>query len=82
MYFRFPTLQRDNPEEIFPKFLNFFLIGLQICNFSFSLIKLLAFSEVEKQLHFIGVWLSIIWNILSFICVHALYEFCLFRKLW
>ncbi|KAL7076188.1 hypothetical protein ACQ4LE_004309, partial [Meloidogyne hapla] len=79
LYFRSP-LQRDNPEKIFPKFLNFFLIGLQICNFSFSLVKLLAFSELDKQLHFLGVWLNIIWNIFAFICVHALYEFCLFRK--
>ncbi|KAF7632331.1 hypothetical protein Mgra_00008256 [Meloidogyne graminicola] len=77
-----PFLQRINySERIFSKFANYFLIGLQICNFSFSLIKLLAFSERDQQLYFLGVWLNIVWNIIGFVFLHALYEFCLLHSI-
>lgn len=42
------------------------LFGALLCNVSFSLCKLLAFSEHESQLLCPGVWLSIAWNCVSF----------------
>lgn len=41
-------------------------LGMFICNSSYSLIKILAFSETEKMMFFYGVWFSICWNVLSF----------------
>ncbi|KAH7693181.1 ABC transporter, partial [Aphelenchoides avenae] len=52
-----------------------FFTGLSICNASFSLIKILAFSEESEQLAFAGVWLNMIWNCLSFVTLHALWHF-------
>ncbi|CAI2343058.1 unnamed protein product [Caenorhabditis sp. 36 PRJEB53466] len=36
-----------------------------VFTYSFSLIKFLAFSEVEEQLYYPGVWMSVAWSILS-----------------
>ncbi|CAD5232667.1 unnamed protein product [Bursaphelenchus xylophilus] len=35
------------------------------CSISFSLVKILCFAEHPNQLHFVGVWLSLSWNIIA-----------------
>jgi hypothetical protein len=62
------------------RLLNFTLLGTQICNFSYSLIKLLAFSDYEHQLQYPGLWLNIVWNIGAFVALHAICKFWLFRN--
>lgn len=36
-----------------------------VFTYSFSLVKFLAFAEVSEQLYFPGVWISVLWSILS-----------------
>lgn len=55
-----------------------FFIGIQICNFSYSFIKLLALSDLNYQLQYIGLWLNIVHNLISFIPVHIICQ--LFAK--
>jgi hypothetical protein len=69
----------SSPTTFYSKILNFSMLGLLICSFSYSLIKLLAFSDLERQLHFPGVWLSISWNLIAFLCLQAIYQLWLFR---
>lgn len=51
------------------------LLGAIICNASYSLVKLLAFSEIVEQLRYYGVWMSIGWNVISFSSLYALCSF-------
>ncbi|KAI1722691.1 ABC transporter [Ditylenchus destructor] len=50
-------------------------LGVQICNLSLSLIKVLAFSEHAEQLTYYGVWMSLVWNVSSFFILHTLWKF-------
>lgn len=56
-------------------------LGLFICNCSFSLIKLLAFSETMNFLTFFGVWFSLIWNIISFGLIYLSWKWFFERKI-
>ncbi|CAD5213368.1 unnamed protein product [Bursaphelenchus xylophilus] len=59
----------------------FFLIfaSFGVCSISFSLVKLLCFSEYPEQLKYVGIWMSIVWNILGSILSVASFHF-LIRK--
>jgi len=37
-------------------------------------VKILAFSDIPEQLYYYGVWLSIVWNTLSFILFYLLWR--------
>ena len=62
------------------RILNFALLGALICNFSYSLAKLLAFSDDVNQLKFPGVWFNVIWNIFAFLYLYGIYYFCLLKE--
>uniref|UniRef100_A0A915CN35 Uncharacterized protein n=1 Tax=Ditylenchus dipsaci TaxID=166011 RepID=A0A915CN35_9BILA len=57
--------------------LNLVLLGVQICNLSFSLVKILAFSEFPEQLGYPGLWMSLVWNVASFLAVWCMWKFVL-----
>lgn len=42
-----------------------FFFGVEIFNWGFTLTKLLAFSEGPSQLAFLGIWFSLVWNVIS-----------------
>ncbi|KAM3721890.1 ABC-type oligopeptide transporter ABCB9 [Dirofilaria immitis] len=51
------------------------LVGLFILNWTFSLIKLLAFSEKIAQFAYFGIWLNIIWNVLAAALIIVIWNF-------
>lgn len=53
------------------------LFGVFILNWTFSLIKLLAFSENVVQLGYFGFWLSTVWNVLAAFLLILLWYFVL-----
>jgi hypothetical protein len=52
-----------------------FLLGLQVCNLSYSLLKFLAFSDHPDQLFLPGLWFSTVWNLLAFVFLGLLWQF-------
>lgn len=52
-------------KERFLKSLNLVILGLCIFSASYTIVKLLAFSEIDAQLKYPGVWLSFVWSFLS-----------------
>ncbi|CAD5210027.1 unnamed protein product [Bursaphelenchus okinawaensis] len=62
----------------------FFLLftSYGVCSISFSLIKLLCFSEWPNQLYFVGVWLSIIWNVFGSVLSVAAYHFLIKKRMF
>lgn len=53
------------------------LLGVFILNWTFSLIKLLAFSEKIEQFAYFGFWLNVIWNVLAAALIMLLWNFVL-----
>ncbi|CAD5210025.1 unnamed protein product [Bursaphelenchus okinawaensis] len=62
----------------------FFLVftSYGVCSISFSLVKLLCFSEWPDQLYFIGMWISIFWNILGSIFSAAAFHFLIKKRMF
>ncbi|CAG9530898.1 unnamed protein product [Cercopithifilaria johnstoni] len=53
------------------------LLGVFILHWTFSLVKLLAFSEKIEQFAYFGFWLNVIWNVLATILIILLWNFAL-----
>ncbi|EJD75434.1 ABC transporter, variant [Loa loa] len=53
------------------------LLGVFILNWTFSLIKLLAFSEKIEQFVYFGFWLNVIWNVLAAALIILFWNFVL-----
>ncbi|MCP9264207.1 Transport-associated protein [Dirofilaria immitis] len=51
------------------------LVGLFILNWTFSLIKLLAFSEKNRTICLFRIWLNIIWNVLAAALIIVIWNF-------
>lgn len=66
-------------KKVLPNF-SLLFFGINVFNWGFSLTKLLAFSEDTSQLSFFGIWMSIIWNILSYLAVWAIWSFVICSK--
>ncbi|VIO95856.1 ABC transporter family protein [Brugia malayi] len=70
-------VSREYPwlEKLFIPFL-----GVFILHWTFSLIKLLAFSEKIEQFAYFGFWLNVTWNVLAAIFIMLLWNFVLRRN--
>lgn len=53
------------------------ILGIFILHWTFSLVKLLAFSEKIEQLAYFGFWLNDIWNVLSASLLMLIWNFVL-----
>ncbi|KAL3997420.1 ABC transporter transmembrane region family protein [Acanthocheilonema viteae] len=53
------------------------LLGVFILHWTFSLVKLLAFSEKIEQFAYFGFWLNIVWNVVAAALIILLWNFVL-----
>ncbi|VDK75519.1 unnamed protein product [Litomosoides sigmodontis] len=53
------------------------LLGVFILHWTFSLVKLLAFSEKIKQFAYFGFWLNVVWNVLAAALIMLIWNFVL-----
>uniref|UniRef100_A0A0R3RVW7 ATP-binding cassette sub-family B member 9 n=1 Tax=Elaeophora elaphi TaxID=1147741 RepID=A0A0R3RVW7_9BILA len=53
------------------------LLGVFIVNWTFSLVKLLAFSEKIEQFAYFGFWLNVVWNVLAAALILLIWNFVL-----